>query len=78
VFIIKCVCQCVITHSSVTKFKFQVVIIVVIMIVSALIPSGSELKLFGVDWQKKCVYLGVLSSHIVFKLAAACLVDLAG
>jgi hypothetical protein len=49
-----------------------------IMIVSTAIRSGSDLKLFGVGWQKECVYLGLLSSRIVLKLAAACLVDLAG
>lgn len=48
------------------------------MIVSTAICSGSDLKLFGVGLQKECVCLGLLSSRIVLKLAAACLVDLAG
>jgi hypothetical protein len=51
---------------------------VITMIVSTVIRSGSELKFFGVGWQKKCVDLRVLSSHVVLKLAAAGLVDLAG
>lgn len=52
--------------------------IVIIMIVSTVIRSGSELNYFEVGWQKKCVDLLVLSSHVVLKLAAAGLVDLAG
>lgn len=52
--------------------------IMMIMIMSTVIRSGSELNFFEVGWQKKCVNLRVLSSHVVLKLAAAGLVDLAG
>lgn len=59
-------------------YNLLVVMKVFIMIVSTLIRSGSELNYFEVGWQKKCVDLLVLSSHVVLKLAAAGLVDLAG
>lgn len=52
--------------------------IVMIMSVSTVIRSKSELKFFEIGWQKKCVDLRVLSSHVMLKLAAAGLVDLAG
>lgn len=51
---------------------------VMIMIVSTVNCSGSELNCFEVGWQKKYIDLRVLSSHVVLKLAAAGLVDLAG